>query len=102
MHTDRPGGEFLHHFPSSQRALAVLCSSTGEGEKGFPEGDWKITANGLPYLSDAQAVFACKSKKSFADGTHSIYIGDVEYVMTHGSVDPLVYVDGRYAALIGL
>ena len=30
-------------------------------------------------------------------GTHRIFIGRVEAVRVHDDVDPLVYVDGRYA-----
>lgn len=47
--------------------------------------------------SDAQASFLCRHEQSLDYGTHSIVIGLVEKVLIHGTVDPLVYVDGTYS-----
>ena len=40
----------------------------------------------------------CTLKDLHAFGTHSIFVGEVEEVVTREAVDPLVYLDGRYLA----
>lgn len=76
--------------------ISTLCSGKAKGEARFALGEWRADASGIPYLADAQASFLCRHEKSLEYGTHRIVIGLVEKVLTHGSVDPLVYVDGAY------
>jgi flavin reductase (DIM6/NTAB) family NADH-FMN oxidoreductase RutF len=83
----------LHH---SHTDISALCSGKEKGEARFALGRWQEDEGGIPYLADAQASFLCRHEKSMDYGTHSIVIGLVEKVLMHGSVDPLVYVDGAY------
>jgi flavin reductase (DIM6/NTAB) family NADH-FMN oxidoreductase RutF len=80
----------------SQTDISALCSGKEKGEARFSLGRWQDDA-GIPYLADAQASFLCRHERSLDYGTHSIVIGLVEKVLIHGSVDPLVYVDGTYS-----
>jgi flavin reductase (DIM6/NTAB) family NADH-FMN oxidoreductase RutF len=41
----------------------------------------------------------CRNARGIDHGTHTIFIGEVSGVRTRGAVDPLVYVDGRYAVV---
>jgi len=77
--------------------ISALCSGQVKGEARFALGRWQTEAGGTPYLADAQASFLCRHEQSLDYGTHSIVIGLVEKVLIHGSVDPLVYVDGTYS-----
>jgi hypothetical protein len=49
--------------------------------------------------ADAQASIVCAKQDRFDYGSHTIFLGRVTSVDIHGEVDPLIYVDGRYAGL---
>lgn len=94
------GADFcINILHSSHETISAACSGQLQGEVRFQQGDWANDANGLPYLDDAQANFMCRNARAIEHGTHTIFIGDVEGVRTRGAVDPLVYVDGRYAVV---
>ena len=84
---------------SSHEAISVLASGPIKGEERFKTGNWTTGDLGMPVIADAQAVFECRFAESVSFGTHDIIIGEVVETRTSGSVDPLVYVDGRYATV---
>jgi flavin reductase (DIM6/NTAB) family NADH-FMN oxidoreductase RutF len=84
----------LHH---SHTDISALCSGKEKGEARFALGRWQDDDGGTPYLADAQASFLCRQEQSLDYGTHRVVIGLVEKVLIHGTVDPLVYVDGTYS-----
>jgi len=77
--------------------LAAVCSGQVKGEARFETGHWSGEDDQPPWLDDAQASFICRQQHALDYGTHRIVIGRVEAVRLYGGVDPLVYVDGRYA-----
>jgi flavin reductase (DIM6/NTAB) family NADH-FMN oxidoreductase RutF len=89
----------LNILHSSQEAISAICSGREKGEVRFQHGAWTQSAGGLPYLEDAQASFLCRNERAIDYGTHTVFIGVVEEVLTSGAVDPLVYVDGRYTTV---
>ncbi len=91
-------GFCLNILHSSQAAIAAACSGGLTGEQRFEHGAW-ANRNGLPCLEGAQANFLCRNERSIDHGTHTIFIGLVEEVLTSGRPDPLVYVDGRYTGV---
>ena len=48
------------------------------------------------YLEDAQASIVCRHDRQVDHGTHGIFIGGVVDVLSHGTIDPLFYVNSRY------
>jgi flavin reductase (DIM6/NTAB) family NADH-FMN oxidoreductase RutF len=52
-----------------------------------------------PRLRDAQASILCRRIDHHRFGTHSIFIGLVEDVVTRAEIDPLLYVDGRFGGV---
>ncbi len=91
------GADFcINILRTDQVDLAVACSGGKRGVERFEDGTWADAHNGAPRLVDAQSSFVCKNVSSMPFGTHSIFIGEVEDVFTHGEVDPLIYVDGDY------
>jgi flavin reductase (DIM6/NTAB) family NADH-FMN oxidoreductase RutF len=84
---------------STHGEISTLCSGSQKGEARFATGNWFVHESGLPYLEDAQATFFCRQSARFVHGTHLVAIGDVFALLTSGEVDPLVYLDGRYAKL---
>ena len=83
----------------SQEDIARLCSGAVKGEARFAKGEWGEAHANVPYLREAQASFVCLNEQNFAYGTHRVFIGRVVEALTHGTVDPLVYVDQRYCAV---
>ena len=49
-----------------------------------------------PRLRGAQASILCRRIDHHRFGTHSIFIGVVEEVVTREEIDPLIYLDGRF------
>ena len=82
---------------SSHEQISVLCGGGAKGEARFAAGDWLESQSGVPYLNGAQANLFCCTEQSMLYGTHAIFIGRVTQVSFHPSVDPLIYVDGRYS-----
>lgn len=80
----------------SQEDIASMFADKTRRELRFATG-WQVDCDRPPRLADAQAAILCRRIQHFPYGTHSIFIGEVEEVSVRGDVNPLVYVDGRYA-----
>ena len=83
---------------SGQMDVARAFSDGRLRDVRFRTGDWRVDGEAPPRLADAQASIVCTLKELHAFGTHSIFVGEVEEVVTREAVDPLVYLDGRYLA----
>ncbi|MFT6102797.1 MAG: flavin reductase (NADH) [Granulosicoccus sp.] len=85
----------------SQQAISNICAARDTGDGRFACGDWQQDGNDLPYLADAQVNFFCRvDNDDYQYGTHQIVIGRLDKALTTAAeVSPLVYVDGRYAAI---
>lgn len=82
-----------------QEPIARACGGQVKGEDRFGYGSWVESNFGVPVLVGAQANIVCINEKSMTYGTHCIFIGRVVEVSSHGDVEPLMYVDGRYSAI---
>jgi flavin reductase (DIM6/NTAB) family NADH-FMN oxidoreductase RutF len=67
-------------------------------EERFADGQWRHH-EGIPYLVDAQANIFCRRTALFPYGSHSIVVGEATRLLYQEQVAPLLYVDGRYAAV---
>lgn len=93
------GADFcINILQATQADISHLCSGKAKGEARFALGSWRESDLGVPYLEEAQASIVCRSASRFEFGTHGIFLGTVEQVLTRGPFDPLVYMDGRYGA----
>ena len=81
-----------------QMPVSVACGGKAHGEERFGCGEWG-EEGGAPILAQAQARIVCATESRFDYGSHTIFIGRVVSVGIHGALDPLIYVDGRYAGL---
>ena len=94
------GADFsVNILHSSHDEIASLCSGATKGEGRFTQGKWSRNEQSIPSLEDAQAVFTCHNQLRFEYGTHAVFVGRVVEVFSSGAVDPLVYVDGKYAVV---
>ncbi|MBV8685244.1 MAG: flavin reductase family protein [Alphaproteobacteria bacterium] len=79
-----------------QEEIARIFADRKHQALRFVDG-WTVDCERPPRLIDAQASFLCRRIDHHRFGTHSIFIGQVEEVAVREGVDPLVYLNGRYA-----
>ena len=79
--------------------VSRACGGGASGEDRFATGQWITGPRDIPVLADSQAAFVCHNDVSLAYGTHGLFIGRLIDVRSHGPVDPLVYLDGRYTRI---
>ena len=80
---------------SDQEDHARLFTDSARRDIRFDHGDWAM--EDAPALAGAQAAIHCERVQHVDYGTHSIIIGAVRAVRLRLDVDPLLYVDGRFA-----
>lgn len=68
-----------------------------KGRERFTHDGWKIDAQGLPYLEDAQALFFCTVDRTMDYGEHGIFVAKVDEVRVVEEIAPLLYQDGQFA-----
>jgi flavin reductase (DIM6/NTAB) family NADH-FMN oxidoreductase RutF len=84
------------HF--HQKPLSENCAWKLSAEERFKEGNWAISENGTPYLTDAQVAIHCHMDGSYDYGSHTIFIGKIHQIDNADDVDPLLYLNGTYFA----
>lgn len=80
----------------SQQEIAERCARANPGENYLRAAPWTLSATGLAHLPDAQACIFCDVDQTIPYTTHSIFIGTVSEVRTHGESAPLIHLDGAY------
>ncbi|WOX07017.1 flavin reductase family protein [Microbulbifer pacificus] len=95
----QPGNDFAISILSKQdQMLAEMCGGKAQGEARFASSRW-LDDSGLPILSGAQATIRCKIEERLSYGTHGVFIGSVKSCEVSDTIDPLVYLDGRYVGI---
>ncbi|ATE64116.1 flavin reductase family protein [Rhizorhabdus dicambivorans] len=78
--------------------LVGIFSGKKKGLERFETGAWIKHASGIPLLDDALASLVCRTTQRIDIATHTLFIGEVEHVVNHDDISPLVWVDGTFAA----
>lgn len=78
--------------------LVGIFSGQKKGMARFETGDWVASPEGLPVLKDAVASLICTTQMTLGVATHTLFIGQVESIVNHPSIDPLIWVDGSFAS----
>ncbi|KVM76022.1 flavin reductase [Burkholderia ubonensis] len=92
----------VNALQSCHAPLALACSLSGSDAR-FAHGAWRIdAATGLPYLENAQTSFFCDTLEQFEVGSHSILVGEVTRLAMLDDINPLMYVNGAFAAVRAL
>ncbi len=79
---------------SDQEAVSQHFAFTPAEER-FNGVEWSEGKNGAPLITGALAQIECRVRSAHAEGTHTIYIGEVlDTKVREGK--PLVYFDGAY------
>ena len=91
------GDRFCVNLLKSEQAMLSdhFAGRLSSAER-FLHGDWQDSAQGVPYLSSAQANVFCVKKETIGYGSHAIFIGEVEDVRIADEVSPLIYSNGSY------
>jgi flavin reductase (DIM6/NTAB) family NADH-FMN oxidoreductase RutF len=84
---------------SDNAAAARAFSQNLSSEQRFTLGDWRLNADELPYLANAQANLFCVKDGTLPYGSHVIFIGRVTDIRVRTDVNPLLYADGNYTGL---
>jgi flavin reductase (DIM6/NTAB) family NADH-FMN oxidoreductase RutF len=79
--------------------LVPIFSGKIKGPERFNHGVWDHL-DGVPVLSDAQAVIVCTLAEKLVFGTHTIVIGTVDAVRIREDIDPLIYQDGYFGKVV--
>lgn len=78
--------------------LVGIFSGQKKGMARFETGEWTSSPEGLPVLKDAVASLICTTQMTLGVGTHTLFIGQVQSIVNHPSIDPLIWVDGCFAS----
>jgi flavin reductase (DIM6/NTAB) family NADH-FMN oxidoreductase RutF len=81
--------------------LVPIFSGKIKGPERFKHGIWEHL-DGVPILTDAQAVIACTLAETNNFGTHTILIGVADAIRIRSDIDPLVYQDGYLGKVVAL
>jgi flavin reductase (DIM6/NTAB) family NADH-FMN oxidoreductase RutF len=85
-----------------QQVSATFGRKADDPAAKFAVGDWRLTADGLPYLADTQSNLVCRIASVFEHGTHSIFVGQCETITNGPDAAPLLYANGAYGTLAAL
>ena len=96
----RTGKFSLNVVPASgSEIVAIFSAQRGlAGAARFAASDWSDGPMGQPLLNSAVLAIECAVETEHVHGTHSIFIGRVETIVQCPEADPLLYVQGGYAA----
>jgi len=78
--------------------LVGIFSGQKKGLARFETGGWVAGDHGIPILPDALASLMCRTTARIDVATHTLFVGEVESVVNHDEINPLVWVDGAFAA----
>ncbi|SCW48387.1 NADH-FMN oxidoreductase RutF, flavin reductase (DIM6/NTAB) family [Sphingobium faniae] len=78
--------------------LVGVFSGQKKGRERFETGDWRFDPERPPVLSDAATSMMCRKSGAIEMSTHILYTGEVTGILNHPDIDPLVWVDGAFAA----
>jgi flavin reductase (DIM6/NTAB) family NADH-FMN oxidoreductase RutF len=78
--------------------MVGIFSGRKKGLARFETGGWTAGLHGIPILPDALASLMCRTTMRIDVSTHTLFVGEVEHVVNHDEITPLVWVDGGFAA----
>jgi flavin reductase len=78
--------------------LVGIFSGRKKGRERFETGRWRMSDDHPPVLEDAIASLLCRKTVSFEISTHTLCTGEVLEIVNHPDIDPLVWMDGGFAA----
>jgi flavin reductase len=93
----RRGRFCINILRSFHSGLSQVFSGKIKGHERFRSGNWIRTAEGLPFLADAQANLFCYVDRTLDYETHTLFLGRVFATRVEEEIDALLYQGGRYS-----
>ncbi|MEM7137566.1 MAG: flavin reductase family protein [Myxococcota bacterium] len=93
------GGLFTVNILAAHQAdISNVFASVEHEDTRLESVSWSVGETGAPLIDEALACLECRVHNAHQEGSHTIYVGQVEAV--HASdAEPLLYYDGGYRAL---
>ena len=93
------GGLFTVNILAAHQAdiSSVFASSKNEDSR-LESVSWSVGETGAPLIDEALVCLECRVTSAHQEGSHTIYVGQVEAVHTTDA-EPLMYYQGAYRAL---
>ncbi len=86
---------------SASETVSIFAAKCGlSGNDRFRGGDWIKGPAGQPLFVHTIAAFECTLEAIHDHGTHSVLIGRIGHIAGSSTEDPLIYLDGGYAAAV--
>ncbi len=93
------GGVFaVNILAAHQRDVSVLFASAEDEDSRLKRVRWTEGETGAPLIDEARAALECRVASAHREGSHTIYVGQVEAVHVTDA-KPLLYYGGSYRAL---
>ncbi len=93
------GGLFTVNILASHQAdISDVFASPEHEDTRLQSVSWSVGETGAPLIDEALACLECKVTSAHQEGSHTIYVGEVEAVHTTNA-KPLLYYRGGYRAL---
>jgi flavin reductase (DIM6/NTAB) family NADH-FMN oxidoreductase RutF len=94
------GGVFgVNILAAHQSAVSDLFAATNDEDIRLQRVTWTEGETGVPLLDEAVVTLECRVTKAYREGSHTIYVGQVDAVHTTEG-EPLVYYRGCYRSLV--
>lgn len=84
----------INILAADQQALAMQFAARGTDR--WAGVDFVVGGNGAPVIAGAAATFECFSRSRYAEGDHTIFVGEVEACAHRADARPLLYHGGRF------
>ena len=93
------GGIFaVNILAKHQEDISNVFASSKNEETRLERVDWSQGETGAPLIHESLASLECKVRSAHREGSHTIYIGEVEAVHLNEST-PLLYFGGGYRSI---
>jgi flavin reductase (DIM6/NTAB) family NADH-FMN oxidoreductase RutF len=93
------GGLFtVNILAAHQAAISDVFASPENEDTRLQSVRWSAGETGAPLIDEALACLECRVTSAHREGSHTIYVGQVEAVRTTDA-EPLLYYRGHYRAL---
>jgi flavin reductase (DIM6/NTAB) family NADH-FMN oxidoreductase RutF len=99
-------GTFCINVLTEKHARIGRSFANHRCEERFAYGSWRehndtsSIYHGIPFISDAQALFFCQIEQAIPVGTHTIFVSTVEIIYNNDATDPLLYCDGQFGSFL--
>ena len=94
------GGVFaVNILGSEQSEISNVFASTAHEDARLEFVSWSEGETGAPLIDGAVVSLECRVRSAHREGSHTIYVGQVEAVHI-GEAEPLLYYQGGYRALV--